>query len=255
MSVLKGSACPEGVKVATAVSEYIIRWKNCDLYTSKEEMERITMSYLDMLAANGYNKEWRRKVLRKAMVGYQRVLKLEEEGKTSRNRLIKQTEIKRRVKKLTGKVSWSRIEKKKEEKMLGEKQGRRKTSERKEGTDKQPVNVFFVPYTPEGELRKRLQRQEDMCNFKLRLKYVKTLGSTVADVLTKSDPFRAHCGRKCNMCNVKAGDCTKKGIVYEIECTERAKSGKKTKYISETAQTGWEWQKEQYTLLQNHPDK
>ena len=94
-----------------------------------------------------------------------------------------------------------------------------------------------------------------MCNFKLRLKYVKTLGSTVADVLTKSDPFRAHCGRKCNMCNVKAGDCTKKGIVYEIECTERAKSGKKTKYISETAQTGWERQKEHYTLLQNHPDK
>ena len=109
MSVLKGSACPEGVKVATAVSEYIIRWKNCDLYTSKEEMERITMSYLDMLAANRCNKEWRRKVLRKAMVGYQRVLKLEEEGKTSRNRLIKQTEIRRRVKKLTGKSSWFRI--------------------------------------------------------------------------------------------------------------------------------------------------
>ena len=123
---------------------------------------------------------------------------------------------------MTGKSSWFRIEKKKEEKMLGEKQGRRKTSERKEGTDKQPVNVFFVPYTPEGELRKHLQRQEDMCNFKLRLKYVKTLGSTVADVLTISDPFRAHCGWKCNMCNVKAGEI--KLSVLSMQRVERKPS-------------------------------
>ena len=70
--------------------------------------------------------------------------------------------------------------------------------------------------------------------FKLSVKYIEKLGSTVADMLTRNDPVRGHCGRDCNMCSTKTGDCTKKNIVYQIECAECAISGKKPKYFGET---------------------
>ena len=72
------------------------------------------MDYSDMLSANGYCEEWRRKVLQKAMIGYQRILLRVDEGKTWRNMLGKETRMKRRAKKLTGKANWFREERKRE---------------------------------------------------------------------------------------------------------------------------------------------
>ena len=127
--------------------------------------------------------------------------------------------------------------------------------EQRKGKLRTPDNVFFIPYTPEGELRKQLQKQEDEMGFKLRIKYVEKLGNTVADMLVRTDPVGGHCGRDCNMCSTKTGDCTKKNVVYQIECAECTKLGKKPKYFGETARTGFERMREHLTLLNNHPDK
>ena len=75
------------------------------------------------------------------------------------------------------------------------------------------------------KLKRRLQKQEDEMKIKLRLKYIEKLGSTVAYMLTCSDPVKNPCGRDCQMCSTKPGDCTKKGVVYCIECTDCTREG------------------------------
>ena len=57
------------------------------------------------------------------------------------------------------------------------------------------------------------------------------------------------------MCETKPGDCTKKNIVYEIECRDCKKGGKEAKYFRETARRGWERMREHYSLLENHPER
>ena len=57
------------------------------------------------------------------------------------------------------------------------------------------------------------------------------------------------------MCSTKTGDCTKKNIVYQIECAECTSLEKKPKYFGETARTGFERMREHLTLLDNHPEK
>ena len=50
-------------------------------------MERIIMGYMDNLTVMGYSLEWREKVLKAAMVGYQRILFQVRQGTTRRNRM------------------------------------------------------------------------------------------------------------------------------------------------------------------------
>ena len=57
LSILRRLACPEGTKVATAVAEFHRRWKNTDLYSSRETVEKVSLDYSDMLTANGYGEE------------------------------------------------------------------------------------------------------------------------------------------------------------------------------------------------------
>ena len=120
LSILRRSACPEGTKIATAVAEFHRRWKNTDMYTSNESVEEVSREYSDMLSANGYSQEWKRKVVAKALIGYERVLKLVREGKTKRNRTGKETMLRRRVKRLTGQSEWFRKERRKLEEEVPE---------------------------------------------------------------------------------------------------------------------------------------
>ena len=45
----------EGIKVSTAVQELLRRWKNSSLAVGREEMEEITMAYMDRLTGMGYS--------------------------------------------------------------------------------------------------------------------------------------------------------------------------------------------------------
>ena len=157
LSILRRSACSEGTKVATAVSKFHRRWKNTDLYSSREAVEKVSLDYSDMLTANGYGVEWKRKVIMKALIGYERIMKLVREGKTKRNRTGKDTILKRRVKRLTGQSDWFRKERRKlEEEIPGGRKKERKREVPKKS--KKADNVFFIPFTRNSELQKRLQK-------------------------------------------------------------------------------------------------
>ena len=92
-------------------------------------------------------------------------------------------------------------------------------------------------------------------NFKDRLKYIERLGQTFGDILTTSNPVKAHCGRECMMCSVKTGDCTKQSIVYQISCMECQVRGNPHYYYGETARTGWERARKHQNMVADHPDK
>ena len=73
----------------------IRRLKNTSLAIGQAEVEKILKQYMDDLAAMGYQFDWRRKILEKALIGYGRVLKKVGEGVTSRNRKRPETLLKR----------------------------------------------------------------------------------------------------------------------------------------------------------------
>ena len=101
---------------------------------------------------NVFGEEWKRKILHKAIIGYQRILKQEEEGKTARNPLCKETAVRRRVKKLTGKSNWFREKRKKATEPWNGKKGKKGRKGSPEPA-RRPGNVFFIPYTAEVELK------------------------------------------------------------------------------------------------------
>ena len=85
--ILKRSGLPEGTKVSTMVAEVRRRWKNTWEGASTETYERITKNFMDNLSAMGYPEEWKQEVLKKALVGYMRVLRKAQNGETKRNRV------------------------------------------------------------------------------------------------------------------------------------------------------------------------
>ena len=131
---------------------------------------------------------------------------------------------------------------------------------------------MFVPYTPGGELARRLKEVETQLG-KLtgaRIKIVEKVGTKLVDMLHQADPWQGmDCQReKCLICSTKLKterdrrkDCTKRNVVYETWClncerTEEEKIGdgedddkiirerreniKKYKYIGETARSAYE---------------
>ena len=95
LTMLKRSAVPEGMKISTAVQEVLRRWKNTSEGIGKRKLEEITSKYMDNLTAMGFDQKWREKVLKKALVGYKRVLSAVDKGDGDRNRAGAATKVKR----------------------------------------------------------------------------------------------------------------------------------------------------------------
>ena len=82
-------------------------------------------------------------------------------------------------------------------------------------------SVMFVEATPKSELKGKVERL--IKKYKLKIKVVERVGTTVKRVLQRSNPFpRGHCERNdCEICRRGCGvDCRMRGCVYEIICKE-----------------------------------
>ena len=88
LGILGRSACPEGIKVSTAVAEILRRWKNSSPYLSREESEMITIKYMDELTGMGYSKKWRENVLNSAIEGYMKVCQKENRNRSGSSTLM-----------------------------------------------------------------------------------------------------------------------------------------------------------------------
>ena len=74
-----------------------------------------------------------------------------------------------------------------------------------------------------------------------RVRYVETLGSTMADLLCRPDPWSQECGRtNCMPCRGSPGRCTQQGVVYCITCITCKLQGVKAHYWGESGRTGYD---------------
>ena len=244
LTMLRRSAVPEGTKVATVSQEILRRWRNTSLGVGRKKVEQVTKEYMDNLAAMGYPWEWRNKVLQKALTGYMRLLARVESGGVTRNRKGSQTRVKRRYNKLVGKSDWFRQEEEKDDHLeLGDRVWPRvRQPEEDKGPQVRVESVFFVPHTPEGQLRKQFMEVERRMQSKRgKIKYVESMGLTIGQKLSRKDPWGNHCGRtKCMPCMEKPGRCTREGVIYVMTCRKCEEAGDKVQYVGESARTAFD---------------
>ena len=173
--------------------------KNTSIHESKEEIEEILIEYMDNLIGMGYEEEWRVKVLSSSLKGYRRILKLVEKGNTERNRQGASTRTSRRWKKLMGPSTW--FKRKATTYGDGAPSSKRRKRRSEETT---PEAVMFIPTTPEGRLKRDLQEMEKGLGFRTTVKYVETVGTSVANSLVKRDPWEIHKEGLCLQVHVQS---------------------------------------------------
>ena len=211
IGILKRSAIPEQCKVATSVAEVKRRLKNCSTLISRELIETILVEYSDEMAAAGYTLKWRESILMAAVTGYERVLWLEREGRTSRNRGRISTLMSRRARKLQGMYNWFQEKVRTEDTPVVRTQNNTTRRKKSHPARRKIIyeSVMFLPCTKGGILKRRLTEMEERLNQNTRLKYVEKMGNSLADILVCKDPWASMgCGRvKCLPCQTSPGKC------------------------------------------------
>ena len=109
LTLLQRSAMQENLKVSTAASEILRRWKSTSEFLPRQEFERITSEYMDDLAAMGYTKMWREKVLGSTAKVYSRILGKCKNSDNNSNRMGVETFVTRRFNHLCGNQEWFKM--------------------------------------------------------------------------------------------------------------------------------------------------
>ena len=183
----------------------------------------VIKEYNQQLTMSVWGEELRRRIIEAGLVGYENMKKKAAENKTSVHRSAAEGAAERRRKKLTGKSNWFKSAPKQRTREAPRRRPQQQSREVKER--KPPVSVLFCPQTPNGTLAKQLKEQEvflsQLCGESIKL--VERSGSTIRQLLVKSNPWAAGavCGdADCLLCKTGGGkqDCGKRNICYEIFC-------------------------------------
>ena len=192
------------------------------------------------LKRSGYDEKFRREVLLAGLKGYNKMVKVEEEGGRKINRPRWEGERERRYKKMAAKCSWFR---KKKGRGGSEKRKGKKRKGKEEESDIE--SVLFVPHTPNGALAKLLQNEDDKYRRGTDMKRIKIVergGKTVKEMLSQTNPWaKDGCTRvDCLPCfgeRGRGGDCQKENICYRIFCQECESNQVKAEYTGESSRT------------------
>ena len=101
---------------------------------------------------------------------------------------------------------------------------------------------MFVESTPRGELRQKVQQL--VRKYKMKIKVVERVGTTIKHMIQRSDPFKKRgCGRvDCEVCIRGSGiDCRTSGCVYQLKCRSDDR-----KYRGTTSRTVYHRTKEEF---------
>ena len=166
------------------------------------------------------------------MKGYTRLLSRCQNLGIPRNREGKATKFARRHRKLLGQSTWFQKKKNEneEEETSGETEPKTKVGEGRRNDEREYTNIMFIPHTKGGKLKKELQNLEDQLKFSDRIRFVEKTGATLANKLSRKDPWNAPCSRKeCLTCKESPGACMKKNGIYQFTCQICHKDGKKVR--------------------------
>ena len=251
------SAIPEQQKVSTTAQEVLRRVKNTSRDLPPEVVEEVLMTYMEELEARGYKEDWRSKVLESAMVGYEKMLRSEKTGQGYVNRPESHTKLKRRWNRLVGKHNWFKTDKNSQP-PRSEYHGKGTVTRR---SKVEIEGVLYVPYTPQGTLKRSIQKAEDclLKNSRVgRVRILERLGPKIAEQLCNPTPWTGqHCGREgCHPCRSKEGSCRKSNVTYKWNCmTCLSSRNKKVVYIGETSRSLWDRSQEHQEDLKRRSEK
>ena len=267
MSSMKSSALSENTKIASLSQDMVRMMKNTSESLPQSGRNEVIDNFTKKLTRSGYTYQQTKNIIEAGLKGYEAALERARTGKRKLHCNAKEGASKRYRKKLMAKSQWFKDKKTtteaKDEKHAGpclqtapgggglpNQAGKKsdKTKEKKDiGKNQKPTTtVLFVPQTPGGELARRLRAAENElsalgCG---KVKIVEKGGRTLRQTLVRSNPWDGGlCGRKdCLPC--KNGEensrCSKRNIVYETQCQECKKNGKKKVYIGESSRTAHE---------------
>ena len=164
---------------------------------------------------SGYDVKFRRQVIKSGIKAYRKMEKNDKGGYIPLHRTRKWGKNDREKSKALKKDSWFK----------------------KGGNE----SVIFVPATPKGELKKKMQRRINESDMKIKV--IEKTGCTIKRVLQKTSiAEKKECqDKECVICKTsgKKGLCRKESITYEIVC-----KACKERYIGETGRCGKERCKE-----------
>ena len=189
------SALPWSVKRTVLTQEGLRIFLNC----SRDLPWEIKAHHLTQLTARmqyaGYDKKFRYEVIASAINAYNVLRSAEDNGERPLYRTREWNAEERRTQKRQKKLNWF-----------------------KKGGYMAPI---FVPVTPKGELKQRLQKRVDESGFAIKI--VERAGTPIKRKLQRSDPFRdPNCQRPdCFVCQSGgSGSCNSESVTYDIICKE-----------------------------------
>ena len=203
----------------------------------RREVEATIENFTVQLKTSGWEQREAAEIVKSGYVGWRRRRDRRKEQGNCLYRSGAASLSQRTMRKLIGKETWYREDKKRKRDEYDEWEETQRAPRRrkKNGTGEgekernRIVAVMFVPYTPKGELAKRLREVEmDMEKHTgNKLKIIERSGTKLIDLIHKSDPWEGQdCGREnCILCETKqrtgrfqGQDCHKRCVVYETWC-------------------------------------
>ena len=200
-------------------------------------MEETIETFTRQLKTSGWERREAAEIVKSGFIGWRRRRnrRIEQGGALYRSGAASLQF--RTTRKLIGKETWYKEERKRTRDEYDDwEETQRSMKRRKKGGERggeeegnRVTAVMFVPYTPRGELAKRLREVEtDMEKHTgNKLKIVERSGTKLIDLIHKSDPWEGEdCGREgCILCITKqrtgkylSQDCHRRCIVYETWC-------------------------------------
>ena len=255
-AMMKASAIPENTKMQSLSNDVIRQMKNVSELVGQEERNLVVDRYGAKLIRSGYRSDVVKKVITSGLQGYERIRKMEKEGKTRIHRSAKQSLPGRYRKKLLVKSTWFLKKKQENEKESNTTtttrmpaRPRRSLPEKDKSSKKENMTtatVLFVPGTRNGKLAAKLREAEEelskICGNKVKI--IERAGSSVKSILVKPNPWQDQsCGRgKCIACmqDKGKGQCKTRSITYQTWCQECQLKGVDSVYIGESARSYFE---------------
>ena len=199
------SAMPASVKRTTLTQEGLRILRNTKLEIPWSEKAEMLSDFSARLRYSGYNQRFRQEVIESVLVGWDKMVKEQEEGRRPINRPREWQADQRRMDKKRKKYSWYKA-------------GGFST-------------VIFCPYTPNGELAKRWREIEARGaeTRGWRFKVVEQAGRQVRSLLGRN-PWAGQCeDPKCFIHTTGGkGNCSRPGCTYKVQCLACEQQGPDT---------------------------
>ena len=184
-----------------------------DLEDLEAEVAEVMEHFTVQCKKSGWERAETREMVLSGYTGWERRIRRRRQECGGNYRSAVSSLPTRARKKLTGKEDWYRTRKDSDKEDDDHRRDRRVGKKRKRGENvkqDQPSNniaVMFVPFTPGGELARRLRESEAQLEKQTgyRIKIVERTGTKIEDLLHRSNPWQGQdCEREgCLLCKTK----------------------------------------------------